>query len=166
MPFIEELIQSIDARIQALTREMVALENARAALTTNGSAPRRPGEVSQPTARRPRRRKTAKRTKRAKSNSVLLADRADRLLASTDGLTTAAVAKEAGASRDQVLALLRDLEKARRVRRSGQRRGTRWHALTDEDEIQQRSRRAGHPPPAPPEQILRLARQLNPGLGR
>jgi hypothetical protein len=38
-----------------------------------------------------------------------------------------------------VLTLLRDLEKRARVRRTGQRRTTRWHAITDEDRIRERA---------------------------
>ncbi|OAI40063.1 hypothetical protein AYO39_00185 [Actinobacteria bacterium SCGC AG-212-D09] len=61
------------------------------------------------------------------------------MLAESEGLTTTAIAKEAGAERDQVLALLRDLEAAGRVRRTGERRGTRWHAITDDDRIKERA---------------------------
>jgi hypothetical protein len=72
----------------------------------------------------------------------------EQLLQSIDGrirelngelLTTAALAERAGANRDQVLTLLRDLETARRVRRTGQRRATRWQAITDEDRIRERA---------------------------
>jgi hypothetical protein len=70
---------------------------------------------------------------------VLSAETAERMLVKGDGLTTAALAEQAGADRDQVLNLLRDLETARRVRRTGQRRGTRWHAITDEERVQQRA---------------------------
>jgi hypothetical protein len=38
-----------------------------------------------------------------------------------------------------VLALLRELEQAQRIRRTGQRRATRWHAITDEDRIRERA---------------------------
>jgi hypothetical protein len=38
-----------------------------------------------------------------------------------------------------VLTLLRELETAGRIRRTGQRRGTRWHAITDEDRIRDRA---------------------------
>jgi len=61
------------------------------------------------------------------------------MLAESDGLTTTEIARETDAERDQVLALLRDLEAARRVRRTGQRRGTRWHAITDDDRIKERA---------------------------
>ncbi len=74
-----------------------------------------------------------------RGTGVLMAETAERMLAEGDGLTTAAVAKDAGADRDEVLNLLRELETERRVRRTGQRRGTCWHAITDEDRIQERA---------------------------
>jgi hypothetical protein len=136
MPFIEDLTAAIENRIQVLTGEITALEDARAALASGSSARAR---SSRPRARRPRRRGAPKATKPTNATEVLLADRAEQLLASTNGLSTAALAKQAGADRDQVLALLRDLEKRARVRRTGQRRATRWHAITDEDRIRERA---------------------------
>ena len=61
------------------------------------------------------------------------------LLANSDGLTTAALAEQAGADRDQKLLVLRELVESQRVRRTGQRRATRWHAITDEDRIHERA---------------------------
>jgi hypothetical protein len=130
MPTIEQLIQSIDGRIRDLKGEIASLEKARSALISNGSAQSPPRK---PRPNRPSRRKPKRGTE------VLLADRAERLLGESDGLSTAALADEAGADRDQVLTLLRDLEQARRVRRTGQRRATRWHAITDEDRIRERA---------------------------
>ena len=71
------------------------------------------------------------------------------MLAESDGLTTATLAKQAGADRDQVLTLLRDLETLGRVHRTGERRATRWHAIIDADRIQKASRGAGQPQQAP-----------------
>jgi hypothetical protein len=130
MPSIEQLIESINARIRELNGEIASLEAARSALVSNGaaSAPRQKPKAKQATRRKPRKR-----------TEVLLAGKAETMLAETDGLTTAALAKQAGADRDQVLTLLRDLEVARRVRRTGERRSTRWHAITDEDRIRERA---------------------------
>jgi hypothetical protein len=130
MPTIEHLVQSIDGRVHELRREIASLENARSALTANGSAPTR--------SRKPR-AQPATRRKPARTTKVLTAQTAERMLAKSDGLTTAVLAKKARAGRDQVLALLRDLEKANRVRRTGQRRSTRWHAITDDDRVQERA---------------------------
>jgi DprA winged helix domain len=65
--------------------------------------------------------------------------RLEQLLADTEGLSTAALAERANADLDQVLAWLRELELAGRVRRIGQRRATRWHAISDDERIQQRA---------------------------
>ncbi len=130
MPTIEQLVQSIDGRVHELSREIASLEAARLALIANGSAP---------TPSRKPRAKPAARRKPGRATKVVLAETAERMLAESDGLTTAVLATKAGAGRDQVLALLRDLEKANRVRRTGQRRSTRWHAITDEDRIRGRA---------------------------
>jgi hypothetical protein len=128
MPYIEQLIQTIDTRIKALNVEIASLEEARSALIANGasSAP-----VRQP---RPATRRATGRQRR-----VLQPEAAERILAVGDGLTAAEVARQTGAGRDQVVRLLRDLESARRARRTGQGRGTRWHLLTDEDWIRERA---------------------------
>jgi hypothetical protein len=137
MPTIEQLIQTIDDRIGDVNREIASLQNARSALTSNGASP---STSPQPRARPHRQptRRTPRRTA-ASNRKVLRAETAEGMLAKSDGLTTAAIAMQAGAERDHVLALLRGLEAAGRVRRTGQRRGTRWHAITDEDRIQERA---------------------------
>jgi DNA-binding GntR family transcriptional regulator len=55
------------------------------------------------------------------------------------GLSAPALAKQTTASVDQIRGLLKDLEAAGKVRRTGHRRGTRWHVITDEDWIAQRA---------------------------
>ncbi len=137
MPSFEQLIQSIDDRIREVNREIESLQDARSALVANGSAPAAAHPAERPPPR-PERRARARRRPSGRPD-VLLAETAERMLAETNGMSTGALAKEAGADRDQVLGLLRDLETARRVRRTGQRRATRWHAITDEDRIQERA---------------------------
>jgi predicted Rossmann fold nucleotide-binding protein DprA/Smf involved in DNA uptake len=61
------------------------------------------------------------------------------LLADMDGVSAAALARRAGGSAAQVLALLRDLEQAGEVRRSGNGRWTRWHWITDEHRVKARA---------------------------
>ncbi len=137
MPPFEKLVQSIDDRIRELNREIASLQGARSALRATGAGAAAPRPAKPRPARRSRRpRARRKPTQRAE---VLLAETAERMLAESDGLSTGALAQQAGADRDQVLALLRDLETAQRVRRTGQRRATRWHAITDEDRIQERA---------------------------
>lgn len=87
-------------------------------------------------------RQAARRKPRAKAvraADVVPAGKLEVLLAETDGLTTSAVANKANGDRDQVATLLRELERAGRIRRTGERRATRWHAITDEERIQQRA---------------------------
>jgi hypothetical protein len=50
------------------------------------------------------------------------------LAAHEDGLSASALAKEANASLDQVNTLLREMEAESQVKRTGERRGMRWHA--------------------------------------
>lgn len=130
MTTIDQLIRSIDARIAELRSDMASLQAARSALATDGAAPPPPSPAKAGRARRRRPRQPHK---------PLTAETAEQLLATTDGLTTTAVAQQADADRDQVFAVLRNLEQAGRVRRTGQRRATRWHAITDEDRIRERA---------------------------
>jgi hypothetical protein len=92
MSSIEQLIHSIDGRIQRLNGDITSLQNARSALLSNGSNPR--------PARNPRAKRTA-RPKASRANEVLLADNAERMLAENDGQTTASLAKRAGADRNR-----------------------------------------------------------------
>ena len=57
------------------------------------------------------------------------------LLDGSAGMSTSELAQATNGKPDQVLALLRELEKADQIRRTGERRGTRWHLITDEDRI-------------------------------
>lgn len=140
----EEIVQHIDDRLEAARAEVDSLTAARSALQTNGAAPERAQSAeptrrsrSAPSPRKPSRRRRQSKSKR--SADVVPAGKLEQLLGGSDGLTTAALAKEANADPGQMLPLLRDLEAAGKVRRSGQRRGLRWHAVTDEDRIAARA---------------------------
>jgi cell division septum initiation protein DivIVA len=130
MAYIEDLVQALDARIEALNAEIASLEEARSAMIASGGAAEAvPQPRNNSTLRRPSRRR----------HRVLGPEAAERILAEGDGLSAADVASYAGARRDQVLRVLRDLEAARRARRTGHGRGTRWHLMTDEDWILERA---------------------------
>jgi len=130
MTFIEELHESIERRLQELRTEITRIEDARRALT-NGSA--KPAVAQpQPPAAKPRRRR--------QKMQVITEEQLQRILSgSADGLSTAVIAGQGNADPAQVLALLRKLESAGQVRRSGERRGTRWHLMTDEHRIAERA---------------------------
>ena len=55
------------------------------------------------------------------------------LLSENGAMTTSALAERAHGNRDEILIVLGELEAAGRVRGSGQRRSTRWHAIADEE---------------------------------
>ena len=142
---IEELANTIQDRINTLNGEIATLEAARTQLHANGSAPavaanraaRATTNSSKPTARR--RRPKPKAANANARTEVVPAGKLEVMLAQHDGITTAQLAKLANGKPDQVLTLLREMEGAGRARRTGQRRGTRWHAITDEDRIQARA---------------------------
>jgi hypothetical protein len=108
-----------------------------AAVEPDGPASTAPAGPSPSQPRKPARRRT--RAKADRTVEVVPAGKLELLLSDTGGLATSALAVRANADRDQVLTLLRELESAGRVRRTGQRRATRWHAITDEDRIQERA---------------------------
>ena len=134
MTSIEQFIRSIDTRLDELAGEIAKLEDARKALT-NGKAPStsKPAPVSRRTQRKP----PAKAKRRTQ---ILLAGQLEQMLRkSSDGLRTPDIAERRNADPAQVLTLLRELEKTGQVRRTGERRGTRWHLITDEDRIAERA---------------------------
>jgi hypothetical protein len=84
-------------------------------------------------------RARSKRGRRRRSVGVVAAGQLEALLSANPEMTTSALAERADADREQVLTALRELEAAGRVRRSGERRSTRWHAITDEERIEARA---------------------------
>ena len=82
----------------------------------------------------------AKGTRRRRAGVAVRAETFERLLADTSaGLSASAIAEQAGAGYDPTLTLLRELEAAGRVRRSGSRRSTVWRLITDEERIAERA---------------------------
>jgi predicted Rossmann fold nucleotide-binding protein DprA/Smf involved in DNA uptake len=126
MSATEDLRQSLQTRLVELEREASLVRNALQAL--DGSAPTSSiTSASTTPAPKPRTTRTRRQTQ---PTEVVPAGKLEKLLAQTDGISTANLAKQADADPDQVLALLRELEKDGKVRRTGQRRGTRWHAVS------------------------------------
>jgi hypothetical protein len=128
-----ELAQTIQDRLEVLYREIALLEAARDQLHSNGSGQTQPTASDAPAVRRRR------QAKPRRSHEVVPAGKLEGLLAEHSPITSSALAELANGARDQVLVLLRELEAAGRARRTGQRRGTRWHAITDEDRINARA---------------------------
>jgi hypothetical protein len=130
----EDIVESIDGRLHELNQEIETLNAARVAL--DGAEARRSAPVA--ASHRPVRR-TRRAAKPTAAAEVVPAGRLETLLSENGGLTTSVLAERTNGNRDQVLTLLRELEAAGRVRRTGQRRSTRWHAITDEDRIRERA---------------------------
>ena len=141
---IDELAKTIQNRIDALHGEIATLEAARTQLHANGSKPATTANRTAParaaangstpaTRRRPAKPTTTARTE------VVPAGKLEAVLAQHDGITTAQLARLTNGQPEQVLTLLREMEAAGQARRTGVRRGTRWHAITDEDRIQARA---------------------------
>jgi len=139
----QAILDSIENRLRELNQEIETLAAARSALEDGKATPARASRSSatRPAATRTpaRRASSRRRVKATAGTEVVPAGRLELLLSENGGLTTAALAERTNGDRDQVLTLLRELESAGRVRRTGQRRSTRWHAITDEDRIRERA---------------------------
>ncbi|MBV9336037.1 MAG: hypothetical protein JO243_09100 [Solirubrobacterales bacterium] len=140
MPTTQTILDSIEKRLRDVNAEIETLTAARSALDgQQAGATRRPPRPAAPSSARRSSRRPPQRSRRTKPVEVVPAGRLESLLAEGDGLTTSALAERTNGDRDQVLTLLRELEAAGRIRRTGQRRSTRWHAITDEDRIRERA---------------------------
>ena len=110
------------SRLQAGVQELEAdIAKLKAAITALDGA-----YTPQRATRRTRGR--ASRAAAAAGTEVVPAGKLSALLGSTDGLSTAELARRTNGRRDQVLEMLKELEQAGKARRAGQRRSTLWYA--------------------------------------
>lgn len=141
---IAQIVAQIDSQLETLEQELQTLEAARSALTqqltatTRAPQPRTRGAEPPAAAPGPRRAR-APRRKRAGRRQALKAQTIEEILAGGSSLSTTEIAEQANADRNQVLAILRELESAGKAVRSGERRATRWSAFTDEDWVARRA---------------------------
>jgi hypothetical protein len=88
-------------------------------------------------------RRTRARTRPAKSAKpveALLAGKLEAMLSEEgDGLSAVTISKRSSAGYNRVLALLRELEAAGQVRRTGSRRTSLWRLITEEERIAERA---------------------------
>lgn len=145
MARIEEIVGSIDGRLEELGREIAALSQARAALdgrsAAGGSKPR---SAARQTNRRRRAPARARRARRPEPRGSSL----EQVLATGQGPSSAtALAKRLGAKREEVLAELVRLERTGRVRHTGTRT-VRWQLVTDEERVAVRAAAARSGKPA------------------
>jgi hypothetical protein len=125
---------------------LIGLVDGDATATQADPAPTPPQATSEPStkpAARSRKPHTpAERKSATRRNPVagLLAGKLEAMLRDAqDGLNAVAVAKQTSARDTQVRELLRELESAGRVRRTGVGRASRWRLVTDEERIAERT---------------------------
>ncbi|MFZ0385561.1 MAG: hypothetical protein WAL22_07860 [Solirubrobacteraceae bacterium] len=94
----------------------------RAAVAALDGDPRSSKPAAEPSA--PRRRSR----RRNQGSEIVPAGKIESLLGSTDGITTAELARQTNGGHEQILSILKELEQAGKAYRSGTRRSTRWHA--------------------------------------
>jgi hypothetical protein len=149
---IEEIVANIDARIAALQSDIQPLLDAKVALQNQDTAPKgssRPGRETQrkrtaTSAAKPAPAKTAPTPKRRRAVrrarvSPVSSDQLIALLEGSDGLASTALARETGGDGNQIRALLKQLADAGQVRKTGERAATRWHLITEEEQIATRA---------------------------
>ena len=120
---IRNQIAELDAEREALTDALAALNNGSAARADSKPAPRR----------RPRTRASAQIA--APAAKVVPLGKILQLLTGPDGQTTSTLAKTTGGDQGQILELLKEAEADDKVKRSGERRSTRWHLATGQSKL-------------------------------
>jgi hypothetical protein len=118
MSHSSELRTKLVQGIQELESDLDRLRAALAALDGGSSSSKR----AEPGA--PRRRSR----RRNHGSEIVPAGKIESLLAASDGITTAELARETNGGHEQILSLLKELEQDGKAHRSGTRRSTRWHA--------------------------------------
>ena len=117
----------IKATIGQLTAERDKLDKAIQALQaledSSAPAPRAPASRT----RRTRRARPATTTNGATANGKGLTSEKVVRLVTTDGVAASQIRKQTGGSAEAVLRVLKQLESDGTVKRTGQRRSTKWH---------------------------------------
>jgi hypothetical protein len=115
---IRSQIAELDAEREALTDALAALDHGATARADSELAGRR----------RNRTRASAQVT--APAAKVVPLGKILQLLTGPEGQTTSALAKTTGGDQSRILVLLKEAEADDKVKRSGERRATRWHLVT------------------------------------
>jgi predicted Rossmann fold nucleotide-binding protein DprA/Smf involved in DNA uptake len=117
---LDQIVASLDQRMKMLRDEIATLEAARAAL--GGSVSRAP--------QRPARVPSGHRSQRRRRHASVTTEQLELLLAGAGEVTTTVLIEQTGASRPALLFALKELETSGKVRRAGEKRGTRWSAVS------------------------------------
>jgi predicted Rossmann fold nucleotide-binding protein DprA/Smf involved in DNA uptake len=119
---LDQIVASLDQRMKMLRDEISALEAARAAL---GGSPARASQ-------QPARAANDRRPQRRRRHAAVTPEQLERLLAGAGEVTTTVLIEQTGASRPALLIALKELETSGKVARAGEKRGTRWSAVSGE----------------------------------
>jgi len=135
---LDQIVAALDQRMKTLRDEIATLEAARAALGGSATRPSvRPGRPGRP--ERPEQPERPRRTGRAGSGSQpqrrrrhasVTPAQLEQLLAGAGEVTTTVLIEQTGASRPALLIALKELEQIGKVKRAGEKRGTRWSAVS------------------------------------
>lgn len=128
-----DIATHIRNQVAELDSEREALIGALAALDNGGAAS---ADSKSPQRRRPKHDDAAATASPAAK--IVPLGKLLQLLSDGDGQTTGALAKATGGEQSQILELLKEAETEDRVKRTGQRRATRWHLVTAESKIAER----------------------------
>ena len=130
MTFIEDLVESLETRLEQIRAEMATLTHAREELISNGAA-----RTHENRTRTQRQTRSGRRTRaRPAPAEPVSTSKLHTLLTESGGLTVAELSHRLDAAPADVLPLLRAMAANGSVRRSGSGRGSRWHAVADEEE--------------------------------
>lgn len=136
---ITDLVARLDQRLADLDTELAELTRARDALVEVQArhAPAEPRRARRPATTTKRR--SARRAPAKHRYEVVPAGKLISLLGNGEGMSTRDLARATNGDPSQVLALLKEREDAKQIRRTGTRAATRWHLITDEDRIAARA---------------------------
>jgi predicted Rossmann fold nucleotide-binding protein DprA/Smf involved in DNA uptake len=146
---ITQVIEQLQAQLAETEADAQRLRTAIAAL--EGSA------ASTPAPSRGRRsargRATRQRTSNGRTSKVALTPDVVVKLVTPEGVPAREIRSQVNGSDNQVLKVLKDLESEGKVKRTGQRRATKWHLVTENGRSATRAakptRRARQPKPKP-----------------
>jgi hypothetical protein len=126
MTTTSELADRIRQQITEAEAEIVALRDALAALGESVPADGRgrPGQTA-----------SADVAPASQPAKVVPLGKLLKLVGDQQGMTTSTLAKTTGGDQTRILELLKEAETEGKVTRSGQRRATRWHLVSDEGRV-------------------------------
>jgi predicted Rossmann fold nucleotide-binding protein DprA/Smf involved in DNA uptake len=146
---ITQVIEQLQAQLAETEADAQRLRTAIAALQGSAESTPAPSRGR----RSPRGRATRQRTSNGRTSKVALTPDVVVKLVTPEGVPAREIRSQVNGSDNQVLKVLKDLESEGKVKRTGQRRATKWHLVTENGRSATRAakptRRARQPKPKP-----------------